>query len=347
MQGKASASDEDTSGEVSDVAADDDYIPDCVGLTREKWCKKEVTLLNEGGEGVATGFVEFARSSQTVDGRSTLGDYNVGVVVCEVIQGQPSVRSRSLLSWPIKRTLYQGVSLYDHQRKERSIQLERALRLGDRCGSRKYDSTGRTRRLCLPKRKDKLIDIRSVNEVAFTGCCKRLCLEQFDAALIYTLRHEMHHSDSKSKDAIRLAVHRHCRRISGESRRFCVLEGKLVCMLAWRKIYGVSKTDFYRYKQYAASGRRAQFHAGKGRTKARVSKQQAVQTMKMLLETKADPMPHRTCNLKTGEKVVQKILPSGTKWKQILETVNEVISLTSLLGDERLRHFPSVLWALR
>jgi hypothetical protein len=54
MQGKASTSDEDTSGEVSDVAADDDYIPDCVGLIREKWCKKEVTLLNEGGEGVAT-----------------------------------------------------------------------------------------------------------------------------------------------------------------------------------------------------------------------------------------------------------------------------------------------------
>jgi hypothetical protein len=165
MQGKASASDEDSSGEVSNVAADDDYIPDCVGLT---W---EVTLLNEGGKGVATGFVEFARSSQTVDGRSTLGDYNVGVVVCKVIQGQPSIRSRSLLSW------YQGVNLYDHHRKERSIQLERALRLGDCCGFRKYDSTGRTRRLCLPKRKDKLINIRSVNEVAFTVCCKRLCLE--------------------------------------------------------------------------------------------------------------------------------------------------------------------------
>jgi hypothetical protein len=62
---------------------------------------------------VVTGFVEFARSSQTVDGHSTLGDYNDGVVVCEVIQGQPSVRSRSLLFWPIKRTLYQGVATQD------------------------------------------------------------------------------------------------------------------------------------------------------------------------------------------------------------------------------------------
>jgi hypothetical protein len=58
----------------------------------------------------------------------------------------------------------------------------------------------------------------------------------------------MNHSDSKSKDALRLGVHRHFRRIKGESRRFYVLEGKLVCMLAWRKVYGVSKTDFYRYK---------------------------------------------------------------------------------------------------
>jgi hypothetical protein len=69
--------------------------------------------------------------------------------------------------------------------------------------------------------------------------------------------------------------------------------------------------------------------------------------MEMLLESKADPMPHKTCNLRIGEKVVQKILPSGTKWKQILETVNEVIGLTSsMLGDERLRHFSCVLWAL-
>jgi hypothetical protein len=104
-----------------------------------------------------------------------------------------------------------------------------------------------------------------------------------------------------------------------------------VCMLAWRKIYDVSKTDFYRYKQYVASDRRAQYHRRKGRTKSSGSKLQAVQTMKMLLESKADPMPHRTCNLKTGEKVVQKILPAGTKWKQILKIVNDVIHLTSFV----------------
>jgi hypothetical protein len=112
-------------------------------------------------------------------------------------------------------------------------------------------------------------------------------MEQFDSALIYTLRHEMHHSDLKLKDALRLGVHRHFRHIKRESRQFCVLDGKLVCMLAWRKIYGVSKIDFYRYKQYAASDCRAQYRGGKGRTKSSGSKLQAVQTMKMLLESYA------------------------------------------------------------
>jgi hypothetical protein len=60
--------------------------------------------------------------------------------------------------------------------------------------------------------------------------------------------------------------------------------------------------------------------------------------MKMLLESKANPMPHITYNLKTGKKVVQKIL----------EIVNEVIDLTSsIVGHERPRHFPYLVLAFR
>jgi hypothetical protein len=57
----------------------DGSIPNCVGLPRENWCRKEVTMVNDVGEGVASGFVEFARASQIVDGRTALGDDNVGV----------------------------------------------------------------------------------------------------------------------------------------------------------------------------------------------------------------------------------------------------------------------------
>jgi hypothetical protein len=60
------------------------------------------------------------------------------------------------------------------------------------------------------------------------------------------------------------------------SKSMSVLEGWEVYMDVWRKIYGVSESDFYRYKGYARSGRRAQYHRSKGRKKVSMPKEQAV-----------------------------------------------------------------------
>jgi hypothetical protein len=138
-QGEDSALEGDTTAEEPDVPTMDGSIPNCVGLSRENWCRKEVTMVNNVGEGIAFGFVEFARASQIVDGRTALRDDNVGVLVCEVLQPNSTIACHSLQSWPIKKTLFQGVSLYNHLRMERSLELDRLSRLGDRCGSRKYD----------------------------------------------------------------------------------------------------------------------------------------------------------------------------------------------------------------
>ena len=93
-------------------------------------------------------------------------------------------------------------------------------------------------------------------------------------------------------------------------------------------VYRVSKIDFYRYYKYAAAGQRPQYHGSKGRKKTSRSAMQAIQTMSMLLTTKADSMPNRPhtkkCGILRGQKVVEKILPNGTKWKNILEEVNKV-----------------------
>ena len=85
-QGSDSTSKEDTTIEESDVPTVDGSIPNCVGLFRENWCRKEVTMVNNVGESIAFGFVEFARASQTVDGCTAIGDDNVGVVVCKILQ---------------------------------------------------------------------------------------------------------------------------------------------------------------------------------------------------------------------------------------------------------------------
>jgi len=56
----------------------------------------------------------------------------------------------------------------------------------------------------------------------------------------------------------------------------------------------------------------------------RISTQQATAILSTLLEDKADMMPHRARILPNGTRVVEMVLPRGTKWKKFLVTINEV-----------------------
>lgn len=190
MQDKDSALDGDTTTEELDVPVVDGSIPNCIGLSCENWCMKEVTMVNDVGEGVVSRFVEFAKANKTVDGRTALRDDNVGIVLCKVLQPNLIVACHSFWSWPIKKALFQAISLYDHLKKERSLQLDRLSHLGDCCGSRKYDCQVRIPRLCPLKWKDKFIQIISVNDATLSGYCKHLYMEQFDSAFIYTLQYK-------------------------------------------------------------------------------------------------------------------------------------------------------------
>jgi hypothetical protein len=303
-------------------------VPNCIGLSREDWCKKEVALVNDSGVPLATAYVEFAKEWQSINGRSPLGKEYVGVVVCEVLERSSSLACRTLQRWPIKNTMYEGVSLYNHERQYNEMVKAKVARLGSGRGDRQYFSVRHPRMPVQMKRKDTLLQKKSIEKTLRSSCCKRQCIGQFSHTQVETLRYELHHSDTTAKDSIRLAVHRNFHYVPGTLKQVCVLEGKVVCMSAWRMVYGVSKTDFYRYRAYAESGRRPQPHAGKGRKKTCNSKTQAIQTMSMILSTTADSMPHRTRTITTGalkgKKVVQKVLPAGTKWKNILQEVNKV-----------------------
>ena len=303
-------------------------IPICIGIGRDDWCKKEVSLIDEKGLVVAYAYVEFAKEWQSINGRTELGKEYVGVVVCEVAETQTTLTPRTLQRWPTRRVLFEGVSLYDHERKYNEGLDARAARLGDRRGSRQYFSLRNTSRPPNKKRKDVLIEKKSIVDTLTKSCCKRECVTQFSPALVETLRYELHYADSKSKDSIKLAIHKNFHYISNTSKKVCVTEGKVICIGAWRMIHGVSKTDFYRYRAYAASGRRAQYHGLSGRRKTSSSTAQAVQTMSMILTNTAESMPHKTrtktAGSSKGEKVVQRILPTGTKWKNILDDINKV-----------------------
>ena len=47
-------------------------------------------------------------------------------------------------------------------------------------------------------------------------------------------------------------------------------------------------------------------------------------TLSTIIMPLADVMSHKTRTLPSGEKVVQMVLPAGTKWKNILMDVNEI-----------------------
>jgi hypothetical protein len=50
-----------------------------------------------------------------------------------------------------------------------------------------------------------------------------------------------------------------------------------------------------------------------------------------MIECSADLMPHKFRTPPTGERVVEHVLPAGTKWKDLQSLVNEV--MTSCLED--------------
>ena len=335
-------SDREEADGVYNIPEEEVPIPDFIGLAREDWCKKEVTLVNDTGVAVATAYVEFAKEWQAIDGRSPLGKDYVGIVVCKVLDTRSSLACRTLQRWPMQNTMYEGVSLYNHERQCSDMLKAKDARRGTSGGSRQYLSERQARIPRPLKRKDTLLLKNSIQETLRSSCCKRRCIGQFSFAEVETLRYEMHHSDTTAKDSMRLAIHKNFHYVPGSVKQVCVIEGKVVCMTAWRMLYGVSKTDFYRYRAYAESGRRAQPHAGKGRKRISKSKTQAVQTMSMILTTTADSMPHRTRTIATGalkgQKVVQKVLPAGTKWKSILQEVNKVNILKECFDSRKCKH---------
>lgn len=134
----------------------------------------------------------------------------------------------------------------------------------------------------------------------------------------------MYCSDFKTKSAMKLDVHRSFHTCPSTKDKLCVVEGKISCLLAWQIVFDVSQTDFYRHASMAASGSRAQCHGGSGHGKMSSRMTQAVQTVDILLQGKADPMPHRGQTLPSGVRAVQKIIPSGNKWKHILKEINHV-----------------------
>jgi len=95
-------------------------IPDCEGIDRDEWSGKALLARYEDGSDFADVIIITANQEACVDGERRLGKDEVGIVVLEVHNGDPSVGD-ACLRWPTRRLFYHGetgvVSVYDHGRK--------------------------------------------------------------------------------------------------------------------------------------------------------------------------------------------------------------------------------------
>lgn len=163
-----------------------------------------------------------------------------------------------------------------------------------------------------------------ISKLFLVECCHRHCTRAFSADTVRSLRYEMYLHNSEEKRLKNLDVHRTKFRSSDGKEELVMLEFKEVCIKGWKLIHGVSGRTFRRYDKQARDGERGRPHENEGKEKPRTSTLQATETLGRLIDGLADQMPY-ACTLPSGERVPQKVLPTGIRWNQFLPQINKVI----------------------
>ena len=118
-----------------------------------------------------------------------------------------------------------------------------------------------------------------------------------------------------------LDVHKQIHR-DADGRDMITLEGMEVYPKAWTTIMGVHRSSFYRYKADTLIGKQAEQHGNLSTKKPRTHILQATATLRIVLESTANHMPHKSRTKEDGEKVIAMSLPSSFHWNSTLSEIN-------------------------
>ena len=148
-------------------------------------------------------------------------------------------------------------------------------------------------------------------------------MQPFPCGQIQAIRTELYGSDEfKVHNKTLLEVHRQIHK-DNDGKEWITLKGREVCPTAWWIIHGIAKATYYRYKEKARAGKKADVHGNVGSKKPRMHTLQATAILRTLIESDADKMPHKTRTLESGEKVPSMVLPSAFRWSDQLQKINE------------------------
>ena len=323
----------------------DDSDEDCSGLRREEWLNVPVVLVNATGQNVAKGICRNVDPMDCVEDKC-LGADNVGVLIMEPLEGMMDMGWMfSLRSWPVTCVFLERYTLAHHlvvSTRRLCVQttvLERRRREGKRAYV-----TSRTNSQTRPTKKSQILNNNSIYQLSATVCCDSECTRYFPREEALALRTEFYNCSTRMRHAKQLEVHGQLHVLAGGSMKVVTLSGRNVCEKAWRHIFAVSKTTFYRNRSEFKCGMRARDHGNLNVKRYRISTQQATATLSTLLEDKADMMPHKARTLPNGTRVVEMVLPRGTKWKKFLATINQVrIWNSSFRGLHWNCHLPNIV----
>jgi ribosomal protein L34E len=149
--------------------------------------------------------------------------------------------------------------------------------------------------------------------------------QHFPRHAVKVVQTKMWSGDHALRKHMKLEVHRNAYEVHGH--KVVSLEGHEVCLNTWSIIHSVSRADFYRFKGYSTHGMHTSHHGNRGTKKRRVATRQACASLAAMIEGVANLMPHKFRTLPSGERVIERILPSGTKWKDLQHHINEVLFL--------------------
>jgi len=260
-----------------------------------------------------------------VSGHGRLGDFHVGILVTDIISGLGDARMLyKSVEWSNHSTFYDGVSMYDIGRRFDDDERIEQQRIEGRGGRRKYSSIVRTRRPRGLRKKDIILSDDAIAEVSTIDCCARRCVQRFPRSLMKTLRREMHCGTFKNKYAMCLDVHKRVQWGPGRKGKHVLVEGRPLCLFAWRLIFDVKYRTFLRYSSLVRQNQRSRDHGNKDHPRYREAVEQATATLRILLEGSADLSPYKSRTLEIGERVGQKVLPAGTRWNKFLDALNTV-----------------------
>lgn len=326
LQGFTDYDELDSEADSNSVAVDADPIPNCEGISIDGWSGMALVARHDDGSPFADVIIVNVDPNACVDGHRMLGEDNVGVVVLQVLNGDADLVD-TLVPWPKRRLFHctpgNEVSVYDHARKRSA--LDEAVNGGVRnpC-KRRYRYAYRTRALRTGDRQRQFVSDEALSRVYTQRCCSRSCTRKFGVGMVRALRTEMHLQSFHMKSMKNLEVHRAIHDAFDGNAKVVTLEGEEICVKAWRIIHNVSLRTFQRYAVRARRQERGAPHGNASKCKRRSGSIQAVETLRSLLEAKADLMPHMQCTLRSGERVGMKVLPAGTRWNQLLPIVNQV-----------------------